>query len=294
MAEASKTTSRIWSPRSSPSRPSGRKGLLPACDIGIALVADEETGSRKGIDYVLEHTDAFRKQDLIIVPDAGNETGTLIEVAEKSILWLKIKTLGRQAHGSTPEKGINSFKAARLSDHGARQALSRRSAPETTCSTRPSRPSSRPKRKPTSRTSTPSRGRTSSTSTCRILPELRRRQAVEAEDPRRSSTGSRKKHRVKITIEEEQNAPAAASDPAPMPPVVRRLQAGRQGSLRKRGQGLGASAAARWPLLPAGRGYEAACLVEDRRNGRTSPTSTAVIDNLIGDAKVFAHIFLQE
>ena len=85
---------------------------MPSYDIGVALVADEETGSRKGIDYVLKQTDAFRKQDLIIVPDAGNETGTLIEVAEKSILWLKIKTLGKQAHGSTPEKGINSFKAA--------------------------------------------------------------------------------------------------------------------------------------------------------------------------------------
>ncbi|HEX2694645.1 MAG TPA: M20 family metallo-hydrolase, partial [Acidobacteriota bacterium] len=88
------------------------EGLLPASDIGIALVADEETGSMKGIDHVLQHTDAFRKQDLIIVPDAGNEAGTLIEVAEKSILWLKIKTLGKQAHGSTPEKGVNSFKAA--------------------------------------------------------------------------------------------------------------------------------------------------------------------------------------
>jgi len=36
----------------------------------------------------------------------------MIEVAEKSILWLKVRTLGKQAHGSTPEKGINSFKAA--------------------------------------------------------------------------------------------------------------------------------------------------------------------------------------
>jgi len=36
----------------------------------------------------------------------------MIEVAEKSILWLKFKTLGKQTHGSTPQKGINSFKAA--------------------------------------------------------------------------------------------------------------------------------------------------------------------------------------
>jgi len=72
------------------------EGINPRYDVGIALVADEETGSGKGIEYVLEHSRAFRKQDLIIVPDAGNEEGTMIEVAEKSILWLKFKTLGNQ------------------------------------------------------------------------------------------------------------------------------------------------------------------------------------------------------
>ena len=47
-----------------------------------------------------------------MVPDAGNKHGTLIEVAEKGILWLKFKTVGKQAHASTPNKGTNSFKAA--------------------------------------------------------------------------------------------------------------------------------------------------------------------------------------
>ena len=88
------------------------EGIVPAYDIGIALVADEETGSVKGIEHVLKSHKCFRKQDLILVPDAGNEDGTLIEVAEKTLLWLKFKTLGKQTHGSTPEKGINSFKAA--------------------------------------------------------------------------------------------------------------------------------------------------------------------------------------
>jgi succinyl-diaminopimelate desuccinylase len=81
-------------------------GVLPTYDVGIALVADEETGSDKGITYVLNQTKAFSKQDLIIVPDTGNEDGTMIEVSEKSILWLKFTAHGKQAHGSTPEKGI--------------------------------------------------------------------------------------------------------------------------------------------------------------------------------------------
>ncbi|MCX6567251.1 MAG: M20 family metallo-hydrolase [Candidatus Aminicenantes bacterium] len=87
-------------------------GLTPAYDVGLAIVADEETGSTKGIPHILKKSTAFRKGDLIIVPDAGNADGTEIEVAEKSILWLKLKILGKQTHGSTPERGINAFKAA--------------------------------------------------------------------------------------------------------------------------------------------------------------------------------------
>jgi succinyl-diaminopimelate desuccinylase len=49
------------------------------------------------------------------VPDGGNDDGTMIEVAEKSMLWLKFIVTGRQCHASTPEKGNNSlYGTARL------------------------------------------------------------------------------------------------------------------------------------------------------------------------------------
>lgn len=86
--------------------------ITPEFDIGLVLVADEETGSKYGIEYLLEnHKDIFKKEDIIIIPDAGNSQGTIIEVAEKSIVWFKFRTVGKQTHGSTPEKGINAFKA---------------------------------------------------------------------------------------------------------------------------------------------------------------------------------------
>jgi len=92
---------------------SGRKLRMP---VGLAVVADEETGSDYGLSYVLEHHgDLFKEQDLIIVPDGGNEEGTMIEVAEKSMLWIKFTVTGKQCHASTPNKGKNSlFGAARL------------------------------------------------------------------------------------------------------------------------------------------------------------------------------------
>jgi succinyl-diaminopimelate desuccinylase len=92
---------------------SGVKLKMP---VGLAVVADEETGSDYGLSYVLEHhRDLFKEQDLIIVPDGGNEEGTMIEVAEKSMLWMKFTITGKQCHASTPDKGKNSlFGAARL------------------------------------------------------------------------------------------------------------------------------------------------------------------------------------
>jgi len=91
-------------------------GIAPGRPLGLALVADEETGSEYGLDYLLKnHKELFRPDDLIIVPDGGNEEGTMIEVAEKSMLWLKCTVTGRQCHASMPEKGNNSlYGAARL------------------------------------------------------------------------------------------------------------------------------------------------------------------------------------
>ena len=88
-------------------------GLTPACDLGLMFVADEETNSEFGVDYILKtQPDLFRPDDLILVPDFGNEAGSLMEVAEKSVLWLKFTVTGKQCHGSTPELGVNSLVAA--------------------------------------------------------------------------------------------------------------------------------------------------------------------------------------
>jgi succinyl-diaminopimelate desuccinylase len=99
----------------------GLKGLLetgirPDRPVGLIFVADEETGSEFGLEYVLKQRgDLFSPSDLIVVPDGGNEEGTMIEVAEKSMLWIRFTVLGKQCHGSTPAKGKNSlYGAARL------------------------------------------------------------------------------------------------------------------------------------------------------------------------------------
>lgn len=78
-----------------------------AYSLGLAFVADEEVGSQWGIQYLLEKN-IFRKEDLIFVPDAGSSTGMDIEIAEKSILWMKFTVNGKQYHASMPQNSINS------------------------------------------------------------------------------------------------------------------------------------------------------------------------------------------
>ena len=77
--------------------------------VALAFVADEEQGSTKGIQHLIG-MGLFRKNDLVLVPDSGDPTGNFIEIAEKSILWFKVVTLGKQTHGSLPNKGLNAHR----------------------------------------------------------------------------------------------------------------------------------------------------------------------------------------
>jgi succinyl-diaminopimelate desuccinylase len=81
--------------------------------LGILLAADEETGNALGIEHLLrERPGIFGKDDLVVIPDFGTRDGAAIEVAEKSVLWLRFTVEGRQCHASTPEEGINSLVGA--------------------------------------------------------------------------------------------------------------------------------------------------------------------------------------
>ncbi|SHN62984.1 M20 family metallo-hydrolase [Desulfovibrio litoralis] len=85
----------------------------PKYNLGLLFVADEETGNKHGIQFLLEqHAELFDKEDIFLIPDYGNNEGSDIEIAEKTQLWLKVTVLGRQCHASTPDCGINSLKAA--------------------------------------------------------------------------------------------------------------------------------------------------------------------------------------
>ncbi len=72
----------------------------------VAVVADEECGSHYGMKYLVKNR--LINPDYAIIPDIATNLKK-IDVAEKGNLFLKIISYGKQAHGSTPHKGINAI-----------------------------------------------------------------------------------------------------------------------------------------------------------------------------------------
>jgi succinyl-diaminopimelate desuccinylase len=264
------------------------EGLQPPCDLAVALVADEETGSDKGIGYVLANSKAFRKQDLIIVPDAGSPDGTLIEVAEKSILWLKFKTQGKQAHGSTPEKGINSFRAASflVTELGKLYKTFPLVNPLFDPPISTFEPTKKEANVPNINTIP---GDDVFYMDSRILPKV----PVEGVLGQIKTLIGRveRKFKVKVQVEEVQKAEAAPPT-AVRAPVVQALKKAVQEVYHVKGQarGIGGGTVA---ALFRRAGFNAACWskLDDTLH---QPNEYCLIENMMGDAAVFAHVFLQE
>jgi succinyl-diaminopimelate desuccinylase len=86
-------------------------GIKPPINYGLILASDEEVNSKYGIRYVIDkEPNLITGRDLVVVPDAGNADGTMIEIAEKGILWVKVTVYGKQAHASLPELGLNAYR----------------------------------------------------------------------------------------------------------------------------------------------------------------------------------------
>lgn len=86
-------------------------GIVPVHTVKLLFVADEEVGSTYGIQYLLKAHSLFRTDDIIVIPDGGDDQGATIEIAEKNLLWLRFVTKGKQAHGSRPDQGANAHLA---------------------------------------------------------------------------------------------------------------------------------------------------------------------------------------
>lgn len=88
-------------------------GITPEYTVLLAFVADEEMGSHFGLEPLLERG-LFRDDDLVVVPDSGNDAGDFIEIAEKAMWKLIFTVTGKQVHASLPNKGLNACRVANM------------------------------------------------------------------------------------------------------------------------------------------------------------------------------------
>lgn len=89
-----------------------RAGVAPPINLGLLFVSDEEVDDT-GINHVLKaRPDLLRPTDVILIPDGGTSDGRTVFLSEKKLLWLKLTVLGKQGHGSEPDKAVNSLTAA--------------------------------------------------------------------------------------------------------------------------------------------------------------------------------------
>ena len=264
-------------------------GLTPERTVALALVADEETGSNLGLGHLVqEHRELFSEQALIIVPDAGNEEGTLIEVAEKSILWLRLTLTGQQAHASRPHVGRNTLRACAHLIVALEEL--HREFPQQNPLFRPPQSTFEPTRKEENVSNINTiPGRDVFYLDCRVLPEI----DLEQVKARVRAIGNEVAQRFGVTLEVEPvqdllAAPATAADA----PVVLALQR----AIRKiygreaKPQGIGGGTVAaffRQQGIPAAVWMT----VSDTAH---SPNEFCLLSNLLGDAKVLAHVFLEK
>jgi succinyl-diaminopimelate desuccinylase len=264
------------------------EGLTTANSINLAFVSDEETSSSMGLFYMMDSTNKlFSHDDLIVVPDSGNPQGSLIEVAEKSILWLCFKTKGKQCHGSNPQLGNNAFLAAshlvtKLSK--LKKIFSKSDPlfdpPESTF-------------EPTKKEANVGNintipGEDIFCMDCRVLPDYDLQDVILA--IQKIVRSIEKKFKVQIEISTAQYV-QSAKPTSPDAPVVKALTQAIKSvyNIEVFAGGVGAGTVASYIRK---KNYPVAVWSKTNQTAH-QPDENCPIDNILGNAKVFAHLFLQ-
>lgn len=264
------------------------EGIVPSSTVNLLFVSDEETSSEKGLQHILDlPKKIFSPGDWIVAPDSGNSEGSLIEVAEKGILWLGFKTTGKQCHGSKPQLGINAFSAA------SRLVTELASLREIFDAEDPLFDPPVSTFEPTKKEANVGNvntipGEDVFYMDCRILPRYRLDDVLS--EIEKITQNIEKQYRVKIKISLHQRVDPAPSTPADAP-VIRAIKdaVDRVYHIRAFAGGVGAGTVAAYL-----RKRDLPVAVWSKTGMKAhQPDENCPVSNMTGNAKVFAHLFLQ-
>lgn len=262
-----------------------RLGITPKRTVNLLFVADEEVGSKFGIEYLLKEQDLFQKGDLFLVPDGGRPDGTMIETAEKSVIWVKFTVTGKQCHTSVPELGVNANVAASsliVALDGLKQVF----------------PKKNPIFEPSASTFVPSKREANVPNVntlpgedvfyldCRILPEVPVDTVLGEIGKMIDQTQETYGVSVVYEVIERQESAATPSDS----PIVGMVNKAIQDVYHVEGKvtGIGGGTVA---AHLRNKGYDTVVWSKFEENAHM-PNEHCLVDNMIGDAKVMAHLML--
>jgi succinyl-diaminopimelate desuccinylase len=257
-------------------------------NVGLALVSDEESGSKYGLDYILKtRPDMFRPEDLILVPDAGNKDGDHIEVAEKHLLHVRFRVKGIQGHASRPDLTRNTLRAASHLIVELDRALPAAFAGENPFFNPPAstfEPTRKDANVPNVNTIP---GEDVFFFDCRILPEVDVSRVIA--EMRNVSRLMEDKFAVEVSVEEYLRSESSAATPSDSPVVVALAQAIQEVyGVQARPTGIGGQTVATFFRKIGLR----AAVWEKVLNTAHAPNERISVENLVGNSKVFAKMMI--
>ena len=255
--------------------------VKPARPLGFAFVSDEETGSTYGVKHLLEQ-DLFGPKDVFVVPDRGVPEGNEVEVAEKSLLWLRVTVTGKQGHASRPAEAVNAARAGAYLLTLLDATLPKR-FPATDALFRPWTSTFEPtKHEPNVPNVNTIPGEDVFYFDCRVLPSYRPKDVLAAAQELATHAAKTFGVQAVVGLVSEESSPPTRADAPVVGELLRAIRKVR--SIRAKPVGIGGGTVA-GPLRK--KGYDAAVWSTTDEVGHAID-EYARVDHLVADAKVFA------
>lgn len=257
-------------------------GVEPEYTVNLAFVADEEMGSHYGLEALLERN-LYRSDDLVVVPDSGNDAGDFIEIAEKADWKLKFTVIGKQVHAALPHTGINACRAANILAYEVDEAL-HKAFPEEDKTFDPPFSTFEPTRRfanvPNTNTVP---GREVFEFDCRVLPSVSLDEAFNIVEKIRKDTEIKTGAKIELTVSRNDAAPVTSPDSEVVKLLVKSINEVLNIEPKTGGIGGGTFAA-----LFRRKGIPAVVWSQECGGVAHQPDEFTEINYIVNNAKVFA------